>query len=225
MNYISRTWLIGLIVLNLAGTAAAESNWVIDSFEVTLRTGPSTDNTIVRMLTSGTELEVLSRDAAAGYTQVRTASGAEGWVLTRYLMAEPSAREQLAALTSRLTNATEEGSSLSGQLEAVRAEYDSATRTISSLEQDKAALEQQLADIRRTSANVLAIDEQNKVLREQLAEAEITVGTLEQHNRELTSQANRYWFITGAVVLVVGIILGVWLPRVRWQRRSRYDRF
>jgi SH3 domain protein len=140
-------------------------------------------------------------------------------------MAEPSAREQLAALTSRLTNATEEGSSLSGQLEAVRAEYDSATRTISSLEQDKAALEQQLADIRRTSANVLAIDEQNKVLREQLAEAEITVGTLEQHNRELTSQANRYWFITGAVVLVVGIILGVWLPRVRWQRRSRYDRF
>jgi len=26
-------------------------------------------------------------------------------------------------------------------------------------------------------------------------------------------------------VLVVGMILGIWLPRIRWQRRSRYDRF
>ena len=49
--------------------------------------------------------------------------------------------------------------------------------------------------------------------------------TLEQENRELTSQTTRYWFMTGALVLLVGIILGIWLPRVRWQRRSRYDRF
>ena len=48
---------------------------------------------------------------------------------------------------------------------------------------------------------------------------------LEQENRELTSQTTRYWFMSGALVLVVGMVLGLWLPRIRWQRRSRYDRF
>jgi SH3 domain protein len=51
------------------------------------------------------------------------------------------------------------------------------------------------------------------------------VATLEQENRELTSQTTRYWFMSGALVLVVGMVLGLWLPRIRWQRRSRYDRF
>ena len=35
----------------------------------------------------------------------------------------------------------------------------------------------------------------------------------------------RTTMISGGLVLLVGIILGIWLPRIRWQRRSRYDRF
>ncbi|MDH3804210.1 MAG: TIGR04211 family SH3 domain-containing protein, partial [Gammaproteobacteria bacterium] len=78
---------------------------------------------------------------------------------------------------------------------------------------------------KRTASNVLSINNQNKELREQLADAEIQTATLEQQNRELTGQTIRYWFMTGALVLAVGIVLGIWLPRIRWQRRSRYDRF
>ena len=169
--------------------------------------------------------EVIERDRDSGYSRVRTAGGTEGWVLTRYLMDEPSAREQLASLTSRLTNATAEGSSLESQLAAVNSEYDAAARRIAELEREKSALESELAEIKRTAANVLAINDQNKQLRDQLASAEIEADTLEQQNRELTSQTTRYWFMTGALVLLVGMILGIWLPRIRWQRRSRYDRF
>ena len=199
--------------------------WVSDQFEVMLRTGPSTSNAIERMLPSGTALEIIERDDEAGYARVRTAAGTEGWVLTRYLMSEPSAREQLATLTNRLTSANSEGTSLSSQLDAVKSEYDAASRQISALKSDKRRLEQELAAIKRTAANVLSIDTQNKDLREQLASAEIRAATLEQENRELTGRTTRYWFMTGALVLVVGMILGIWLPRIRWQRRSRYDRF
>ena len=86
-------------------------------------------------------------------------------------------------------------------------------------------LESELAEIRRTAADVLAINRQNKNLREQLAAEEIRVATLEQENRALTTQTTRYWFMAGALVLLFGILLGIWLPRIRWQRRSRYDRF
>ena len=208
-----------------APAAFAAPAWVSDQFEITLRTGPSTSNSIQLMIDSGTRVEVLERDADSGYSRVRTAGGTEGWVLSRYLMSEPSAREQLQTLSGQLTNANSRGSSLDSQLTAIRAEYDSANNSIRQLEREKAAVEEELAEIKRTAANVLAINEQNQSLMDQLAAAQIRADTLEQENRELTSQTTRYWFMTGALVLLVGIILGIWLPRIRWQRRSRYDRF
>lgn len=214
-----------LSALLLASAAHADSAWVSDQFEITLRSGPSTSNSIELMLRSGAEVEVLDRDAETGYSRVRTGGGTEGYVLTRYLMNEPAAREQLARLTSQLTSEASRGSSLNSQLGAIRSEYDTATKRIETLERDKSALEEELAEIKRTAANVLAINNQNKDLREQLAAEEIRVATLEQENRELNSQTTRYWFMSGALVLVVGMVLGLWLPRIRWQRRSRYDRF
>jgi SH3 domain protein len=220
--------LINLVAsgsLLLAATAMAEPAWVTDQFEITLRSGPSTSNAIQLMVDSGTRLEVVERDPDSGYSRVRTQGGTEGWVLTRYLMREPSAREQLETLTGQLTNATTRGSSLNSQLESIRSEYDSANQQIATLESEKAAVEQELAEIRRTAANVLSINDQNKSLMDQLTAAQIRADTLEQENRELASQTTRYWFMSGALVLLVGVILGIWLPRIRWQRRSRYDRF
>lgn len=225
MTITNKIVAVCLLILLPAVHASAQSAWVSDQFEIMLRTGPSTSNAIERMLPSGTALEVVERDDETGYSRVRTRAGTEGWVLTRYLMSEPSAREQLATLTQRLTNASQQGSTLTSQLDAVQAEYDQAKRRITTLENEKRLLEQELAEIKRTAANVLSINNQNKDLRDQLSNAEIETATLQQQNRELRSQTTRYWFMAGALVLVIGIVLGIWLPRVRWQRRSRYDRF
>ena len=215
------------LVCALFATSAAFAApaWVSDQFEITLRSGPSTSNAIQLMLDSGLRLEVMERDAESGYSRVRTPGGTEGWVLSRYLMSEPSAREQLEKLTSQLTNETSRGSSLDTQMKAVKSEYDSANRQIAKLEREKAAVEKELSEIKRTAANVLSINDQNKSLMDQLTGAQIRADTLEQENRQLSGQTTRYWFMAGALVLLVGVLLGIWLPRVRWQRRSRYDRF
>jgi len=223
MKMIFRVALVcGLFAASAAFAAPA---WVTDQFEITLRTGPSTSNSIQLMIKSGLRLEVLERDTESGYSHVRTPGGTEGWVLSRYLMNEASAREQLEKLTSQLTDANSRGSSLNSQMAAIKGQYDSANNQIKKLEREKAALAKELAEIKRTAANVLSINEQNKSLMDQLTAAQIRADTLDQENRQLTSQTTRYWFMAGALVLLVGIILGIWLPRVRWQRRSRYDRF
>ena len=139
MTIIRSISLLLVVGLFFAHTASAQSAWVSDEFEVTLRTGPSTSNAIELMVSSGTQLQILDEDPEAGYTQVRTNGGTEGWVLTRYLMDEPSAREQLANLTQQLTNANEEGASMGSQLSAIRDEYDSANRTIRELESEHAS--------------------------------------------------------------------------------------
>ncbi|MGH8193348.1 MAG: TIGR04211 family SH3 domain-containing protein [Woeseiaceae bacterium] len=227
MNYrrTTKTVLSLGSFLLFAFAVRAEPVWVSDQFEVMLRTGPSTDNAIQRVIRSGTQLELLERDSAGEYSRVRTTGGTEGWVLNRYLMDEPSAREQLERLTSELTNATSQGSSMSSQLNSVKSEYAAATTQIASLERDKQALQAELDDIQEKAANVLAIDRQNKELRQQLTDAEIKVSILEQENSELASQTTRNWFLAGGLVLLIGVVLGLWLPRIRWQKRSGYERF
>lgn len=226
MQFSMRTCrLLGLGLVLSAGIATAESVWVSDQFEVMLRTGPATSNAIERMLTSGTQLEVLEQDRDSGYSRVQTQAGTEGWVLTRYLMQEASAREQLATLSNQLSSASERGSSMGAQLDAIRREQQNAASQIRSLEREKADLESELAKIKRTAANVLAIDSQNETMQQQLVAFEIQVGALEKENEELASKTTLNWFMVGAAVLFVGVLLGLVLPRMRWQKRSRYDSF
>jgi SH3 domain protein len=213
------------IVVAFASAARGEPAWVTDQFEVLLRTGPTTDNAIVRMLGSGARLEVLELDEESGYSRVRTAGGTEGWVLSRYLMGEPAAREQLEQLTGQLTNATSQGSSLGSQLQAIKSEYDNATRRIATVEGENKSLQGELDRIKKTAADVLAIDEQNKDLRQELHNAETRIELLVQENEALDKQTNRNWFIAGALVLLGGIGAGLLLPHMRFQRRSRYERF
>ena len=217
--------LLLVTAIFVAPATSAQTAWVSDEFEVTLRTGPSTSNTIELMVPSGTQLQILEEVPESGYSRVRTGGGTEGWVLTRYLMDEPAAREQLEILSQQLSNATDESMSMGVQLGTIRYEYDAANRTILGLEADNAALQSQLEDIANRAANTLAIDRQNQELQRGLTDAEIRISVLEQERDRLASQSGRKWFITGSAVLVVGVLLGLLLPRMKFQRRSRYDRF
>ena len=205
--------------------AIAESVWVSDQLQIMLRTGPSTDYAIQLMIGSGAELEVLEQDDENGYSRVMTSGGTEGWVLSRFLMTEPGARAQLESLSRQLMSVNAEGTSMSSQLGAIQGEYEAAKQRISVLEQDKSDMQDEIDDIRRAAGNALAIDSQNRNLQQLLTDAEIRLSILEQENDSLVSQKTRNWFIAGALVLIAGILLGLVLPRMKWQRKTRYDRF
>jgi SH3 domain protein len=205
--------------------ALAEVVWVSDQFEIMLRTGPSTNNAIKLMLSSGKQLEVLERDTELGFAKIRTAGGTEGWVHNRYLMSEPPVREQLKILKSQLASANADATSIGLQFNVIKGEYDDTRRQIRALENDNTRLESELAEIKRTAANVLSIDSRNKELQQKLMDAEIRVRVIEQENQEFSNQKSRYWFLSGAMVLLVGIVLGLWIRKIRWQRRSDYDSF
>ena len=170
------------------------------------------------MVSSGTRLEVIERDADSGYTHVRTQGGTEGWVLTRYLMNEASAREQLENLTGQLTNATSRGSSLNSQLGAIKGQYDAANQQISTLEREKAAVEKSWPRSSARRQMCWPLMTRTRSLMDELAAAQIRADTLEQENRVLPARrlATGSWLVR--LVLLVGIILGIWLPRIRWQR-------
>ncbi|MEO1421009.1 MAG: TIGR04211 family SH3 domain-containing protein [Pseudomonadota bacterium] len=208
---------------NVYAQSSEERQYVTDIFEITMRRGPSTQNAIVRMLESGTPVEVLEQDAESGYSRVRLAtSQTEGYVLTRYLMPNPAARSQISALQGRVDALRNESGDQGRELDDLRTSYASAQQRLRSLEQDNERLTSELADLQQKASNVLAIDRENMTLRTDLQETEIELQGLQQSNADLRSQRALYGFVVGAGVLLLGIVLGLILPGLKRRRVCGY---
>lgn len=206
-------------------TARAEKSYASDQVEVLMRTGPSQQHAIVRMLKSGAALEVLERDQNKGYSRVRTAGGTEGWVLSRYLMADPAARELLEKLSSDFSGSDNRSDSIRAQADLVRHEFGMQKKRVETLEKDNKRLEAELSRIRQLSANAVQLNGENQEMRQQVADLKIKLDELEQENHVLSGQIEREWFYAGALVLFAGLFLGLVIPRIQWRKRSRYNDF
>jgi SH3 domain protein len=208
----------------LTGHAMAETNYISDQLEVTLRSGKSTSHSIIRMLRSGTPVEVLDQDKDSGYTLVR-AQGKEGWVLTRYLMNRPVARDQLAEAQKKLAELELANRKMTTAMQALTQEKGSIEKDRSSMEENYRKTSQELAEIKRTASSALAIDSENKDLKSRLVALERNMQTLQQENESLKDRTARDWFMVGAGVLLLGILAGLIIPRIRWRKKSSWDTF
>lgn len=225
-NYIdSSAFLFFLLGLLFTTSVFAETRYVSDQLEVTLRRGPTLSHAILRMLKSGTPVEVLEVDKESGHTRVKTNNGQEGWILTRYLSAEPTARVQLEQLLKSMNQKEDANISVVEQLKTIRNEHETAKRLITQLESENKKLTEQLSSLKTTAANVLNIEAENKKFRHKLAETEEQLNILQNESSEIEARKNRDWFITGALVLFGGLILGLILPRFARKRSSRYSDF
>ena len=204
----------------------ADQRFVTDQFEITMRSGPTNSHTIVRMLKSGTALTVLEQEKENGYSRVQTAAGTEGWVLSRYLIREPVARVQIENLVKQVTNTEPKDTSIRGQLNFVKAEFANANNRIDNLEHEKKELEKRLNAIKKTAADVLAIDAENEQLHQQYNEIKAQFMALQEQYSEVSNDNEREWFITGAMVLFGGLLLGLIIPKISWRKkRSPYGDF
>lgn len=197
-----------LLLLAVPTLASAQNAYVTDEFEITVRTGKGSGHKIVRILPTGKPVEILEKDEQEGYALIRTAEGVEGWVLARYLRDTPIARDRLVAAQKKIAQ-------MEQTLEQLRAEL----RTERNLQKENEKLAKSLTEIREASANVIAINEENKTLESELLRLKRNMQTLEQENATLQDQSTRDWFMIGAGVLVAGVVLGLILPNVRLRRK------
>ena len=63
------TWIAAMAVCGAASVCTAETVYVTDVFEITLRTGPSIENKIIKMVSSGKALALL--ETREGWSRVR----------------------------------------------------------------------------------------------------------------------------------------------------------
>ncbi len=220
-NYLIAS-LIAFALLLLASTGFAEVRYVQDQLEITMRTGESTRNSIIRMLASGDRVNLLETNPDSGYSKIRTTDGTEGWVLTRFLMPEPAARQQIASLRVQAATLREERGRLETELEGVRSENETLRGQLSDMEERYRQASRELAEIRRAAADVLAVNENNKQLSQQITDVRQELDAMRAEAEQMRSNSTRSWFMTGAGVAFGGLLLGLLIPRLRWRKNSSW---
>jgi len=220
---VKATILFIVLVFGLLANAMAETRYVSDRLEIQMRTGKGTQFRILRMLPSGTPVEILETDQENGYTRVRVPGGVEGWVLSRLLMKGRAARDKLADAEKRLASLELENRKLSSALGELRKAKGSGDKQLSQFDKENRKLKQELENIRRTASSSLAIDAENRELKSRIVAYERQVQSLQQENSGLKDRTARDWFMVGAGVIILGMIIGLIIPRIRWRKKSSWD--
>ena len=212
--------IISIILLVTGLAVQAQTLYVTDEFKVTMRSGESAKHRVVQMIKSGTPVTVLGVNKETGYTEVRTSSGKTGYILSRQLLNEPVAREQLASLQARIQMLESAPGELSSKLAKLSKDYEALNQAHKSVVKEKDALKQELEELRRVSANAVEISRERTTLRKQVATMSHDVEDQRQEIRELKNSAIQRWFLIGAGVLLGGILLGLILPHLRIRKRK-----
>lgn len=207
-----RKVLLALLLVLGPVSAFAATMYISDALTVPLRRGPSSGHRIINAaLPSGLALEVLGEDKAAGFTQVRTPNGTEGWVPTQYLTGQPVAKDRLAAATKRVE-------ALEAQLKSIRENYQDVRGARSEIEgrandlaKENQKLQTELAEIRRVSASAITQFEENKQLKTENASLQTQVTQLSDEVQDLKRNVMLRWLLSGGGLVLLGLALGAWL--------------
>jgi len=176
----------------VSGSALAGTVYVKGVMQITMRTDPGVENKVVAMVDSGDTLEILQRNDE--WSRVRNAKGKEGWVLTRYLTSEMPVVLLFEGLKKK-------NAELSEALELLKAENLRLSATEPKLQE----LEKSYSLLKNEAANFLDLKKRYD---------EVTMGFKEQQERislleKSLGKEDIKWFMGGAGVLLLGIMLGM----------------
>jgi len=190
------------------------SRYVSDQLEITFRSGPGTSFAIRRMLKSGTRLEVVEENGE-GYTRARLADGTTGWVLSRFLIDQPVARDKLAEIEQRMQDIREQSTLVEEKLFGL----DQLEETLARLQAENEELQSELERLNLAATDTANIVEENKVLKQELEHSKSEQQTLIEENESLSDASTQNWFLIGAGVIILGMLIGLTIPNIRWKKR------
>lgn len=209
--------IVLLFCLLPAIAAAQQERFISDELALDLRAGPGNQFRIERMVEAGTRVQVLEEES--GWSRVRLPDGLEGWVLTRLLSDQPSARARLTAAQSAAEDLQRENQELSENLEAARERVEELETRLAESESERQSLAQRM----ERAEEGLDLYEENEELKKRVIDLQRSIQDLEHERERLRERDDQRWFIVGASVLGAGVLAGLILPRLRWRRRSSWS--
>lgn len=198
----------------------AQARYVTDEFEVMLRTGPSVKNKIVRVLKSGDRIDIVREDAGNDYSEVRTARGDTGFILSRYLVTNQSARNRIKALEAQLETLRSKPGELQTLLANSQEENKQLISQNMSLTEQLKTTSGELAQIKKVSKEAVSLSQRNIKLESEAQKMMLQLDDMRIQNKVLKDQSAKRWYVLGGGTILVGLLLGWILSIAKRPRRQ-----
>jgi SH3 domain protein len=213
MNKITLLFAL-LAALLLASPALAATAYVSDELTILLRSGAGEEYRILRMLKTGTALEVLD-ESNEKYAQVRTPAGEEGYVLKQYLTTNLPKEAVIDRLTKERDRLKTTMANLEGNRGQVVTELEQLREQVAQLEKNLAGKEEELLNeqkryqaLRDNASNVEGLLAERDRLREEHSKNSTELATLRAENEQLLMSGMIRWFLAGGGVFFFGWMIG-----------------
>ena len=216
---LSPLWFVALSL------QAAETRYITDVFEVTMRSGTSTANSIVRLLRSGEAVTLLEVDEGTQYSLVETADGKQGYVLNRFLETSPAARELLEKLTTRHQQLQARFDEQATEIDDLKQVLQQEQADNQSLKTALRASEQELSGVRDAAENTLNILDQNKRMQVMVDQLREEKAVLSDTNARLSDSTQIDWFVRGAAVSLIAFFIGILVTRISWRKKDSWGSY
>jgi len=214
---LSLAFLLALASLS----ASAQTAYIDDTLLVPLRSGAGTSFRIIHKgIKSGLKLEILENNESNGYSLVRTPSGLEGYLPTRYLSFEPIAKMKLATASKKLAASNAENAELKEQLSKLKAEFNDLSKTYKSTSNTLDKNAKELTDIKKISANAINLDRKSRELRESNEQLRNELELLQVENIRLKDRSESNSMLMGGGLVVLGVILALLVPMLKPSKKN-----
>jgi SH3 domain protein len=194
--------------------AIADTQYVSDELTITLRTGEGDQYKILKLLKTGTPVEIL-QEGTADHVFVRTSDGTEGWVKKQYLTNETPKPTVIARLEKERDRLREQVNQLENQqaeltaaLENSRNDLAGGNAAFADLQKELDKVQAKYDDLHNKAANVVELTGERDRLKSHNDQLSAEVDQLRQDNESMLYTGAVKWFLAGAGVLLVGVILG-----------------
>lgn len=195
--------------------------YIDDKLFVPLRSGAGTSFRIVHKgVKSGTKLEVIEHDSNTGYSHVRTPSGLDGYLPTRYLVNEPIARDQLIRANAELTELRQQNTKLKADLSTLNAEHRKLGKAHKSTLSELDGSNKELTNIKSISSNALNLDRRNRELRESNEQLRNELELLQTENMRLKDKSESNMMMIGGGLVTLGVIIALLVPMLKPSKKS-----
>jgi len=205
MKYTIKYVLIAIFIFSASICSAQdnETRYVTDQFEITLHTSKDPNSKVITRLKSGASVVILQEAGSDGYAKVSTLDNQTGWILQSFLMAQPSGRDQYREIKEKY--------------DKLKAEFNTQVN------KRTAKLSKELEQTKRVAKKPLLVQEENEQLKKTLEQERKEVEVMKKENQVFKSiYKDRIWFLTGAVVAIGSLVLGLIITRIPWRRRKRW---
>jgi SH3 domain protein len=214
-SFIKCFLLVQICIIFATLPVEAKTMYVTDVLKVTLRTGPSTENKIIKIIESGQRLEVLK--PGEQWSLVRLFDGKEGWIFNRYLISSETSNIRLERLESEHSDLKTKFKTIVEENSKLKTDNKTLGSALSDSEKALKQVRSDYESLKTSSAEFLTLKSNFEKASRQLSEQSKKADKLEKQVVKLEFSNYIKWFLAGSGVLIVGFIIGFSTKRQRRQ--------